>query len=199
MQNLVLQANFYLGSNITESSPKSTTTNAAIHVECKLLKHVVSSAAEAETGGLFANCQAAVPIRHMLAALNHPQPPTPVRTDNSTASAFVNQTLKAKRSKSWDMRYFWVVDRIKQRQFLVYWDKGSNNWADYFTKHFAPNYHQLIRSQYILKGFNVQYHSPILPARVYLSPDKLSTGKIRKFVRRYMRACAYPNNFAIQD
>ena len=110
---------------------------------------MVSSAVEAERGGLFANCQAAIPIRQMLAALNHPQPPTPVRTDNSTASAFVNQTLKAKRSKSWDMRYFWVVDRIKQRQFLVYWDKGSNNWADYFTKHFPPKHHRTMRYTYL--------------------------------------------------
>ena len=146
---------YYMGSNTSPSAPQSTHHNAPIHVNCKLLKHVVSSAAEAETGGLFSNCQAAIPIRHMLAALHHPQPPTPVRTDNSTASAFANQTLKAKRSKSWDMRYHWLTDRVNQRQFIIYWDKGSRNWADYFTKHFPPSYHQAIRQHYILKGYHI--------------------------------------------
>ena len=74
-------------------------------VECKLLKHVVSSAAEVETGGLFHNCQTAIMIRHILNALRHNQKPTPVKTDNSTAASFVNDLLKQKRSKSQDMRF----------------------------------------------------------------------------------------------
>ena len=59
-------------SDATKSSPASTQEIAGIHVEYKLLKHVVSSVAEAETGVFFTNCQAAIPIRHILAALNHP-------------------------------------------------------------------------------------------------------------------------------
>ena len=104
----------------------------------------------------------------MLHALSHIQPPTPVKTDNATASSFFNKTLKAKRSKSWNMRYFWLLDRITQKQFLVYWDKGLNNFADYFTKHFCPSHHQKIRSTYILKGHHLQLTSrwSILPPRV---------------------------------
>ena len=79
---------FYLGSNSTKISPQSSQLNAPIHVLCKLLKHVVSSATKAETGGLFENCQAAIPLRHMLAALNHSQPYTIVKTDNFTAADF---------------------------------------------------------------------------------------------------------------
>ena len=88
----------------------------------------------------------------MLTALGHPQGPTPIKTDNQTASSFVNNTLKHKRSKSWDMRYFWLRDRVSQSQFYIYWDKGSNNLADYYTKHWSPTYHQQIRPTYILKG-----------------------------------------------
>ena len=91
----------------------------------------------------------------MLNALGHPQQITPVKTDNKTAESFVNNTLKEKRSKSWDMRYFWLKDRITQQQFFIYWDKGSNNHADYWTKHWSPTYHQTICSTYILKGSNV--------------------------------------------
>ena len=40
----------------------------------------------------------------MLEALGHHQHAIPIQTDNSTATAFSNATLKEKRSKSWDMR-----------------------------------------------------------------------------------------------
>ena len=152
---------YYLGKKIHPNLLSSTTTtkpNAPLHVECKTLKHVVSSAAEAETGGLYSNCNFAISLRHMLTALGHKQGPTAVKTDNQTASAFVNNTLKAKRSKTWDMRYFWLKDRISQAQFFIYWDKGSNNHADYWTKHWPSSYHQRIRPTYILKGNSLIIH-----------------------------------------
>ena len=54
------------------------------------------------------------------------------------------------------MRYFWLQDRISQSQFYIYWDKGSNNHGDYWTKHWPATYHQQIRPTYILKGHNLQ-------------------------------------------
>ena len=116
---------YYLSTNFNPITTQQPTPplNAPVHVECKTLKHVVSSAAEAETGGLYSNCNFAIQLRQMLTTLGHPQGPTPVKTDNKTAAAFVNNTLKAKRSKSWDMRYFWLKDRITQSQFYIYWDK----------------------------------------------------------------------------
>ena len=146
---------FYCGNKLHQSTSTTITQpplNAPIHVECKTLKHVVSSAAEAETGGLFSNCHFAIGLKHILQALGHPQGPIPIKTDNQTASAFVNNTLKAKRSKTWDMRYFWLKDRVSQSEFFIYWDKGSNNHADYWTKHWPAKYHQQIRPTYILKG-----------------------------------------------
>ena len=121
------------------------TINGAILVECKTLKHVVSSAAEAETAGVFYNAQKAIPIRYILEQLGHQQPPTPLKTDNSTALGFVRNNIHQKRSKSWDMRYHWLRDRMTRNQFNVYWEKGTNNNADYFTKHHPINYHQHVR------------------------------------------------------
>ena len=64
---------FHLSNHPTnKNTPK---LNGAVHVECKTLRHVVSSAAEAETAGVFHNAQMALPIRIVLQALNHPQPP----------------------------------------------------------------------------------------------------------------------------
>ena len=145
---------FYLSDR--PSPHKSTPMlNALIHVECCSLRHIVSSAAESETAGIFTNCQTVIPIRHMLNILGHPQPPTPVKTDNKTAAAFSNDTLKPKRIKAWDMRYHWIKDRTTQNQYIIYWEEGLKNFTDYFTKHFSPSYRQNICSTYILQGHNM--------------------------------------------
>ena len=131
--------------NVTKR-PKA---NGAILVECKTLRHVVSSSAEAEVAGIFHNATTAVPIRHILQALNHPQPPTPLKTDNSTATGFIYDNIHQKRSKAWDMRYHWLRDRQNQQQFKIYWEKGTNNDADYFTKHHPTNHHRAQRAKYV--------------------------------------------------
>ena len=101
---------FYLSAEYPITITKSPPINGSILVECKVLKHVASSAAEAETDGLFHNYQTAVMIRNILNALGYKQQPTPGKTDNSTSSSFVNSLLKQKGSKSLDMRFYWFRD-----------------------------------------------------------------------------------------
>jgi hypothetical protein len=146
---------FYLS---THPDDKGTPVplNGPIHVECTTIKHVVGSAAEAECGGCYHNAQKAVPIRIALEDLGHPQPKTPIKTDNSTAEGFANKSMRQKRSKAWDMRYHWIRDRDAQGQFKFYWARGINNWADYFTKHHSPSHHIEQRPNYILKNHMVQ-------------------------------------------
>ena len=123
--------------------------NGAILVECKTLRHVVASSAEAETAGIFHNAQVAIPVRYLLNAIGHTQPATPLKTDNTTAHSFVHNNITQKRSKSWDMRYYWLRDKSNQRAFDIHWDKADNNDADYFTKHHTARYHQQIRPRYV--------------------------------------------------
>ena len=125
--------------------------NGAILVECKTLRNVVASAAEAETGGVFHNAQIGIIIRVALTELGHPQPPTPLKTDNTTTANFTNSTLRQKRSKSWDMRYNWLRDRQAQEQFRIYWDKGIYSEADFTTKHYGPGHHLNQRQRYMRK------------------------------------------------
>ena len=109
---------FYLSSK-----PKNTDIpklNVSMHIEYKTLKHVVSSAAKAEVGGIFHNSQVAILIRTILHALNHPQSPTPVKTYNTTSKRFIYYNIHQKRSKSWDIRYYWLRDRQTQHQFCFY-------------------------------------------------------------------------------
>jgi hypothetical protein len=80
-----------------------------------------------------------------LEELGHEQPPTPMVTDNSAASGIANDSVKQRRSKAMDMRYYWIRDRVRQGQFLVYWRRGSTNRADYYTKHHPAKHHQAVR------------------------------------------------------
>jgi hypothetical protein len=131
------------------SDKDNTVHNGPVFVLAKIIKNVMSSAAEAETGALFMNAQDAIPIRQCLIDLGHPQPPTPIKTDNSTAQGYVNGTIKQKMSKSWDMRFRWLKNREAQQQFKVQWEPGKNNLADYVTKHHTAAHHQNVRPIYI--------------------------------------------------
>ena len=134
----------------TQPKPEySQEINGAIMVNCTTLRHVVSSAAEAETAGVYHNAQLALPIRILLHALDHPQPPTPIKTDNSTALGFIKDNINKKRSKSWDVRYYWLRDRQSQKQFDIYWKPGPESDADYFTKHHPTTHHRQKRFRYI--------------------------------------------------
>ena len=140
---------FHLAEHPPEPPAIPTPTiNGAINVECKTIRNVVGSAAEAETGGVYFNAQRAIPIRIALEEMGHPQPPTPIKTDNATALGYIYNNIKQKRSKSFDMKYHWLRDRENQKHFRYYWDKGTNNNADYFTKHHPPAIHREKRKVY---------------------------------------------------
>ena len=119
--------------------------NGAVHTVAKIIKAVMSSAVEAELGGLFFNAKTAVPIQTTLEELGHKQPPTPIQTDNSTACGVVNNEIQPKATKSMDMRFYWLKDREARKQFKIYWRKGALNRGDYVTKHHPPIHHQTIR------------------------------------------------------
>ena len=94
--------------------------NRAVLVVAQIIKAVMSSAAEAELGTLYINCREAIPARHTLIKMGHPQPPTPVQTDNTTALGVVNNTIASRRTKAMDMRFHWLRDHIQQLQFWHY-------------------------------------------------------------------------------
>ena len=119
---------FFLGSS------DHTTLNGPILCTSIILDAVVSSAAESEYGAAFENAKEAVYIRQTLEALGYKQAPTPMVTDNAFVKSVTNGTCKVKKSKAMDMRYNWLVDRVKQGQFNVMWCEGHKNIADYFTK-----------------------------------------------------------------
>ena len=81
----------------------------------------MSSVTEAEVGAIFINCHKSIPARHTLIEMGHPQLPTYVQTDNTTALVFVKNTIAPQRTKAMYMRFHWLRNRIQNCQFRHYW------------------------------------------------------------------------------
>jgi hypothetical protein len=77
--------------------------NGAFYVNTTILRFVVASAAEAELGALFHNCQDGVFFWQTLTDLGHPQPKTPVHCDNATAVGIANNNVKRQQSRAMEM------------------------------------------------------------------------------------------------
>ena len=71
------------------------------------------------------NVQEAVPIRTTLEEMKWPQPLTHVQVYNSNTTGISNRKIKQKMSKAFDKRFLLICDRIYQKQFNVYWQKGD--------------------------------------------------------------------------
>ena len=90
---------------------------------------MVASAAESEVGGLSQNGQIAADLRITLHELGFTQTPTPIKTENSAAEGNVTDTGRQKISRAMDMYFYWMKDRLKQKDFFVYWKPGSQKWG----------------------------------------------------------------------
>ncbi len=84
------------------TNPKN---NGAVLNISHIIKAVMSSATEAKLGALYINSRKAVPIRNLLMEIGHPQPKTPVQTDNTTALGVVMSNIQPRRTKAMDMRF----------------------------------------------------------------------------------------------
>jgi hypothetical protein len=152
---------FFLSSRPPDpaAAPSPTATpppyNGAIHTIISIMRNVMASATEAKLGAVFQNASDCVPLRIALKEMGHSQAATPIQANNACAAGIANETVKQRRSKAIDMRFYWIRDRIKQGQFIVHWCAGKDNLADYFTKHHSPAHHKLMRSRYLL-----EHHKP---------------------------------------
>jgi hypothetical protein len=75
--------------------------NGAVHNVSKILKAVMSSAAEAELCALYINACKAVPMRQLPEEMGHKQPKTPIKTDNSTAFGVINNNINNDVQRPW--------------------------------------------------------------------------------------------------
>ncbi len=107
--------------------PVSCHTTNTIPVVC-------SSVQEAKYAALFAAARLADNERAILHNLGCPQPPTLLLCDNEITEGLANQTITPRLSKSIDMHFYWLQDRIQRKQFRAEHFAGRDNIADFFTK-----------------------------------------------------------------
>jgi hypothetical protein len=125
------------------------TSNGPLHTSSVVLCNVMALAAKAEVGALFVNAENGAVLRTTLIELGQLQPPTPLQSDNTTATGIGNASIRQCQSKAIDMRFYWVRDRVKHGHFLVYWRPGTENLADYFTKHHPTAHHHLVPNTFL--------------------------------------------------
>ena len=89
------------------------------------------------------NTRTTCPICNILQELGHLQHPTTIKTDNKCIypPSYATQNLNPGAH---------ATDGLKNgSEFDICWGKGVNNWATYFSKHFAPSIHQVLCPYYI--------------------------------------------------
>jgi hypothetical protein len=125
----------------------------------------MSSAAEAELGALFINAKTAVSMCYAVKELGHPQLPTPMQTDNKTANDLLINKIMPKALEAMDMCFHWLQCRKAQGQFSYYWRPGTQNLADYFTKHHPASHHKANRPTFLTPRKDPQY------TKLFLTPQ----------------------------
>jgi hypothetical protein len=81
--------------------------------------------------------------------MGHPQPKTPIHCNNATAVGIANNTIKRQHSRSMEMRFFWIGDKIAQGMYKLCWYPGQENLADYQSKHHTGSHHVSVRPWYL--------------------------------------------------
>jgi hypothetical protein len=141
-----------------------TNIGAVLNIS-QIIWAVMSSATEAELGALFINAKTATSMRHMLEGLGHPQPPTPMQADNKTTNDLLTNKIMPKALKAMDMRFHWLWCCKAQGQFRYYWRLGTQNLADYFTKHHPASHHKTNRPTFLTLREDPQY------TKLFLTPQ----------------------------
>eukprot|EP00957_Ditylum_brightwellii_P130241 9935480-Ditylum_brightwellii.AAC.1 len=110
---------FYLGNQQPQQM------NGPILVSSQILRNGMALAAEVVLRVLFENAKEAVSLHTTLNKLRHQHPATSNQVDNSTAHRIVNSNIRQCKSKTINVQFYWVKDRVKQGQFKICWELGT--------------------------------------------------------------------------
>jgi hypothetical protein len=72
------------------------------------MKFVMSSATEAKIGALYTIAKEMAPLHQILIKMVWPQPCTPIQLDNSNDIGITNLTIVLKKTKSMELRLWWL-------------------------------------------------------------------------------------------
>jgi hypothetical protein len=86
--------------------------------------------------------------------MGHSQTCTPIQTDNSTAHTLLTNKIMTKALKAMDMRFHWLPCREAQDRYHFYWRPGTQNLANYWTKHHPASHHKAFWPQILTSSKN---------------------------------------------
>ena len=160
MQSVPAAAKAVISSLATKPIPTSSTAPSSISPP--LGKRSCPLPPKRNLAPFFHNTKEVTPLRTTLEELGHPQQPTPVLVDNSTAVGLANDMVTQRCSRTIDMRFYWIHDRVNQNQFHVYWAPAHLNLADYFTKHHTPSHHRQMCKYFVYTTASPKFlpHTP---------------------------------------
>ena len=124
--------------------------------------------------------------------MGHPQPNMPVHCDNATAVGIANNTIKRQRSRSMEMRFFWVGDKIAQEMYDLKWHPGQENLANNQSKHHIGSHHAAVRPWYL----HMENSPQVLPRAVMPRALKGCVGTLKN---EYVRNVPLPRAPRIQS
>jgi hypothetical protein len=145
------------GHMFMASTKKIPINNGAVLNILQIIKAVMSLAVEAELCALFINAKTAVSMQRTLKELGHPQPRTPIQTENSTAHTLLTNMILPKALKAMDMQFHWLCCRATQGQYQIYLRPGTQNLADYWTKHHPASHHKSFCPQILTSATDPEY------------------------------------------
>ena len=97
-----------------------------------------------------------MPIYQALEGIGHPQGLILLQFDNKCATGIINDKIRQKSSKCMDMPFYWLRDRSRQWQIYVCWKYGSENDADYPSKHHPTQHHITIQPRLVLHWLKIR-------------------------------------------
>jgi hypothetical protein len=96
-----------------------------------------------------------------------------------------------------NMKYYWLQDRVRQKQFDVYWRPGKDNLGDYHTKHHSAQHHQDMQPIMLHQANNLH----LLRGCVKLPQPQLRKPTETQTFQRTLRAtqvrCALAREYAV--
>jgi hypothetical protein len=181
---------FFMGWMPQDDAP--ICINSAFHVSTNVIRFVITSAAKAELGALFHNCQTGFIFHSILKDMGHKQTKTPVHCDNATAVVIANRTVKRQHSRLMEMRFFWISDKCAQEMYTLHWHPEQENLADYQSKHHTGAHHAAVCPWYLHEP-----NSPLLLPRAK-APSALK-GCVGTLDDKYLRKVPLPRALRIQS
>jgi hypothetical protein len=151
------------GHMLMASTEEIPINNGAVLNILQIIKTVMSLASKAKLSALFINAKTVVSMQRTLEELGHPQPWTPIQMDNSMTHVLLTNKILPKALKAMDMQFHWLRCRSAQDQYRFYWRPGSQNIADYWTKHHPASHHKSFRPQILTSATDPEYQKLTTP------------------------------------